>query len=373
MTACVLYILLRQDKRSWVELCVWNASTSVILNDFYTKFMNGRLKIFALISGFFFLLNDVNAQSVSSSNSEQLIEKEESLRILADSMINAVSPATRFRSDSNFIRSFVRALQTENSFYYPFESLATISRLYAPDSSFRIFTWQLKKDEYVFFQKGAIQMNTGDGSLKLFPLFDASMFTAKPIDSARSRNNWIGAIYYKIIQKEYNNKNYYTLLGFDDFSISSNKKWLEVLSFNNSGEPVFGGPLISFKEDTLKRPVQSRFNIEYKKEANTVFNYDLDLDMIIFDHLISESDEPERKNTYIPDGTYEGFKWKNGQWVHIDKVFDFKLEDGQFPVDASIRDGEGNIDEQKLEEASRKNMEKAGSNKPEPKKKPAKQ
>ena len=103
--------------------------------------------------------------------------------------------------------------------------------------------------------------------------------------------------------------------------------------------------------------------MEYKKEANTMLNYDPELDMIVFDHLISETEEPEKKNTYIPDGSYEGFKWKDGQWVHVDKVFDFQLQDGQFPVDDKLRDDQGNIDEKKLEEASQKNIEKANKKK----------
>jgi hypothetical protein len=311
------------------------------------------------------------AQRISSNDLKELRKKEDSLSVFADSMINGQSAAVRFRSDSNLVRGLVRALQVRNSFFYTFDSLTTISRLYPPDSSFRIFTWQLKKDEYVFLQKGAIQMRTKDGSLKLFPLFDASMFTAKPADSVRNRNNWIGAIYYRIIQKEHNGKKYYTLLGFDDFSVSSNKKWMEVLTFNNNGEPQFGGPYISFKEDSVRKPVQARFQIEYKKEANTVFNYNPELDMIVFDHLISETDEPEKKQTYIPDGDYEGFKWQNGQWVHVDKVFDFKLSDGQFPTEERILDDEGNEDEQKLEEASRRNMQK-DSIKPQQKKPAAK-
>lgn len=305
------------------------------------------------------LLLQYRSLSAQKASNGQLKAKEDSLRAFSDTMINGTTASARFRADSNFVRGLVRALKTRHSFHYPFDSLQTISKLYAPDSAFRIITWQLKKDEYVYLQKGAIQVNTPDGSLKLFPLFDASMFTAKPVDSVRSKDNWIGAIYYRIVKKEHNGKPYYTLLGFDDFSISSNKKWMEVLTFNAKGEPVFGGPIISFKEDTVKRPVQSRFAIEYKKEANTVFNYDPNLDMIVFDHLISETDEPEKKETYIPDGSYEGFKWKNGQWVHVDKVFDFALTDGQFPVDATIRDDKGNINEQALEEASQKNIEKA--------------
>jgi hypothetical protein len=299
------------------------------------------------------------AQSIPSPVVKLLNKQEDSLKRFADSMINASSPVTRFRSDSNFVRGLVRALRTKNSFYYPFDSLRTISHLYSPDSAFRIFTWQLKKDEYTYLQKGAIQMKTPDGSLKLFPLFDYSMFTAKAADSVRRKDNWIGAIYYKIIHKKAKGRDYYTLLGFDDFSISSNKKWIEVLTFDQQGQPVFGGPYISFAEDSVKKPVQARFQIEYKKEASTVLNYDPELDMIVFDHLISESDEPAKKNTYIPDGTYEAFKWVNGQWVHVDKIFNSSLQDGQFPVEQKIRDDAGNIDEQKLEEASRRNIEKS--------------
>lgn len=297
----------------------------------------------------------VAAQAISAGNRKVERKKEDSLKIVADSMINGITAAKRFRSDSSFTRVFVRALKIPNSFAYPFDSLTTISKLYAPDSTFRLFTWQLKKDDYMYIQKGAIQMKTPDGSLKLLPLFDGSMFTGNPLDSARTRNNWIGAIYYRIIQKKYNGKSFYTLIGFDDYNESSNRKWMEVLTFDENNEPVFGGPFISFKEDTAKRKTQYRFNIEYKKEAATTFNYNPELDMIIFDHLISETNEPDKKETYIPDGDFEGFKWKEGQWVHVDKVFNFKLKDGEAPAENILRDKDGNIDENKLMEQSLKN------------------
>ena len=285
-------------------------------------------------------------------------------------MINAENAGSRFLSDSQFVKTFVRTLKISNSFSYPFDSLPTVSKLYPQDSSFRIFTWQLKKDEYMYYQKGAIQMKTPDGSLKLYPLFDASMFTGKPLDSARTRKNWIGAIYYRIIQKEFNGKKYYTLLGFDDFTVSSNRKWMEVLSFDGqSGEPVFGGPVITFKDDTSKvKPVLNRFDIEYKKEARTLFNYNPEMDMIIYDHLVSETEEPGKKDTYIPDGDFEGFRWENGQWVHVDKVFNFKLKNGEFPQEATIKDAQGNNDEKKLMEQSEKNIENAKKREEEQKK-----
>jgi hypothetical protein len=123
---------------------------------------------------------------------------------------------------------------------------------------------------------------------------------------------------------------------------------------------VFGGPVISFKEDSARKPVQARFSIEYKKEAKTFFNYDPEKDIIVYDHLISESNEPQKKSTYIPDGDFEAFKWQKGQWVHIERLdFAQKLKDGDFPKENTILDAAGNANEQQLEEASRRNMERA--------------
>ena len=145
---------------------------------------------------------------------------------------------------------------------------------------------------------------------------------------------------------------------------------MDVLSFDDqTGEPVFGAPIISFKEDTGKiKPIANRFSIEYKKEARALMNYNPEMDMIIYDHLISEDDQPGRKETYIPDGDFEGFKWQNGQWVHVDKVFNFSVKDGEFPQEATIKDANGNIDEKKLMEQSEKNLQQSKKKEAEQKK-----
>ena len=311
---------------------------------------------------FTFYIQPLSAQHLTSIEKKAFVIREDSLKPFANNIVLDEDAGKRLKSDSIFTRTLVRALKIKNSFYFPFDSLQTISRLYSPDSAFRIFTWQLKKDEYVYLQRGAIQMRTADGSLKLFGLHDVSMFTAKPRDSIRTMNNWIGAIYYRIILKTYNGKKIYTLLGFDDYTISSNKKWMEILTFNDQGEPVFGGAYFSFKDDSVtnKKIIQTpvRFNIEYKKEANTTLNYDPEMDMIIFDELISESEEPDRRSTFVPDGDFEGFKWQDGQWLHVPRVFNFVLKDGQFPQDEKILDEAGGANEQKLMDQSDKNIQK---------------
>ena len=300
----------------------------------------------------------VEAQRISAADLKVLAKKEDSLKSFVKNVIVDSFTAGRMRSDSHFVKTLVRSLQVKNSFYYPFDSVKGIGKVYAPDSSFRIITWQISFDDYYCRQRGAIQYRTPNGVLKLVPLWDASEFTDNPTDSVRTKDNWIGAVYYNIIQTEHNGKKFYTLFGFDANSIRSNKKWLEVLTFDSRNMPVFGGKYFSFKNDSIKKPDQHRFSIEYKKEAATMFNYEPDLGIILVDHLISESDEPELAYTFVPDGDYEGFKWENGKWVHIDKVFNERLEDGQAPVPDPIKDGNGNTNEEKLRQQSEKNKKK---------------
>lgn len=279
---------------------------------------------------------------ITRDDFKNLKSQEDSLQYYSHEMVFDSFAENRFHYDSVFIRLFVKALRTPNSFEYPFDSIQTVSKLYAPDSTFRIFTWELQRDESYYHQEGVIQMKTKDGSLKLFPLFDASDYTSTPTDSVRTNKNWIGAIYYNIVMKEYKGKKYYTLFGYDDNDVSSTRKWLEVLTFDANGNPVFGGNYFDYKDDELKAPQPvDRFLLEYEKDARARMVYDPDLNVIVFDHLISESNEPQKKYTLIPDGDYEGFKWQDGKWVHVDKLFNQQLKGGQAPRPQPLFDENG--------------------------------
>ncbi len=269
-----------------------------------------------------------NAQSYA----QNLVQKEDSLKYHGNIIVNGEFAEQRFRADSHFTRILVRALQIPYSFYHSFDSLITISRLYSPDSSFRIFTWQLSKDENTFRRHGAIQMNTKDGSLKLYPLIDRSSLIINQADTITNNEWWIGTIYYKILLHKIVDRNYYTLLGYYENNRLSTRKIIEILSFDAMNRPVFGSNIFDFSMDKTQKNTQSRYWIEYKKDAQASIKFDQELDLLIYDHLISETNEIDRKETYVPDGDYEAFKWTNGKWLHIEKPFDYKLEDGQAPV-----------------------------------------
>ena len=300
----------------------------------------------------------VVGQNIRPEDEKILQQKEDSLKIHALKLINGNSANIRFESDSIFTKIFVRALKMPNSFYYPFDSLETISKLYAPDNGFRIFTWQMVVNENLVRQHGAIQMNTKDGSLKLFPLVDKSDVTTKVADTIGDNKGWIGAVYYKMIETKNNDQTFYTLLGYDENNIRSNRKIIEVLSFND-GVPTFGGRYFSFDQDSVKKPGANRYIMEYKKDAGPRLTYDNDLQMIVFEHMESETNEPNKKWTYVPDGDYEGFKWVSGKWMHVEKLFNQITAEGKEPVPAPVKDAEGNTMEELLRDNMSNEKEKA--------------
>jgi hypothetical protein len=202
-------------------------------------------------------------------------------------------------------------------------------------------------NENMIRQHGAIQMKTEDGSLQLLPLIDKSDIIINQEDTVTNNRSWIGAIYYKIIPTKNGNKRFYTLIGYDENNIRSTKKIIETLEFIN-GEPIFGSHLFSFSEDSKKLPPLSRFILEFKKNTGARVNYDSELEMIILEHLESESNEPSKKWTFIPDGDYEGFKWKNGKWHHINKVFNQITPEGKEPIPNPIKDANGKLIEPNL-------------------------
>jgi len=263
---------------------------------------------------------------------QHLSDKELAKFKAAETVLN--KSVIQFKNDSldfekrvqlihDFIPKFVSILKEKNSFEYPFDSLAGIFKVVAPDNSFRIFTWQLKEPLGTHKYYGAIQMNSED--LKLFPLFDYSDTMNVHPQEILNNQNWYGALYYKCLQNEVNGKNYYTLFGFDEADFVSNRKILEFLSFNNE-EIVFGAPLLSYTDSLNVTTTKNRFFVEYNDKASVKLNYDESLGKILYDHVVAPSEREEGAwFTYVPDGTYEGFEWKNNKWTWIEKMFHYSI------------------------------------------------
>ncbi|MDZ4844363.1 MAG: hypothetical protein SH857_02315 [Chitinophagales bacterium] len=278
---------------------------------------------------FLFLLPTLTHAQIAPQDLEQLRKYEQVLITLSYRIVNDTSQNERADACFKFIPTLVEALKVKGSFEYPFDSL-NISILKPADNTFRIFTWQLRWGNGLFRQYGAIQMNFPD-QLKLYPLFDNSDSLAAPETPVLGSETWYGAIYYNIYPFKLKGKSYYLLFGFDQNDLWSSKKLIDVLHFEKD-KPVFGAPVFQFEDTLGNTTVKNRIILEYKKDAGVSLNYSEVEKMIIYDHLVAPEERlTDLKFTFIPDGTYEGFKLKKGKWLHIEKIKTININKNDSP------------------------------------------
>lgn len=282
-----------------------------------------------------------NAQKLSDKELAKFAAAEKQLVELSNEFSN---DSLKFEHRVNLIHEFipklVAILKEKNSFYYPFSAFETVAIVQAPDDAFRIFTWQLKEPLGTHRYYGTMQMK-GE-TLKLYPFQDYSDTMEVHPQKILSPNNWYGGMYYKCILKEYNQQKTYTLLAFDKADFVSTRKFMEILRFNEKNEPVFGAPIILFHDSTgVLKETQTRFFREYSAKASARLNYDEEMDIIIYDHLVPQSEKEKGAYfNYVPDGTYSGFKWENGKWVWVEKIFHYSIDHPDNPPMPSPKFGD---------------------------------
>src|SRR5690606_7512007 len=256
---------------------------------------------------------------------------EMELNKITDSMYNSPFPEARQGYSMKFIKALKPALLEPGSFGYEFDSLKkNINIIYSPDKTFRILNWAIRNNLETLRYFGVIQM-AGDQS-KLYPLIDISHEIKKGFeDSIFVAPRWYGGIIYHIIQKEVDDRQVYFLLSSNAGNMLSNIKFMEPMVFAKQG-PVMGVPLFGVKSEMGGHVPVKRFVMEYKKEVQASLNWSDEFDAVVFDRLISVSNEPKRKYTYVPSGQYDGLVWKNNRWeIKQDLIPLLKLEDGQAP------------------------------------------
>jgi hypothetical protein len=240
------------------------------------------------------------------------------LQALSDSILDGSKPKVRSDAHRKFIPLLKKALKVRGSFNYPFDSLKFMKKLEPDDHSFRMFNWLLKFDDGSYHYVAAIQMNTKD-SLHLIPLYDkADKLDDSSLELATFQpDNWFGALYYTIIQSKIKGRTYYLLLGWNGGNYITDKKVIEVLSFDKKGKLTLGAPIFDVAGKTKTRIV-----FQYSGDATMLLNYLPDNNVISFDHLVPANEKMAAKTyLYVPDGSYDYFIFKKKKWFFQDDLF----------------------------------------------------
>lgn len=288
-----------------------------------------------MAKSFFILLLGLMATSsyaqLSMQELDTLYKYELKLQKVGMQMVDAKSVLVRQQAARDYIKLLRTTLQKPGAYQYGFDSLHFMSRLRAPDDSFRLFSWilQLSPNKYRYF--AVIHLNRK--AFVYHPLFDRSVDVASgQLDGAAGRaeenflqtdnENWQGCYYYalhKVTHRQWlglKKTPYYILLGWDGNNGVSHKKIVDVLTFKE-GKPHFGAPIIE-----TDNGMQTKFILEYNARAVVTLKYHDKHELISFDHL----EPPSAKNeghyfTYIPSGQSDYLIWRRKKFVFKEDLF----------------------------------------------------
>lgn len=247
-----------------------------------------------------------------SSDNRQLETLQDSLAKLGYTIYNESSEPERLEANFTFVKTLVAALKVPYSYAFPFDSLTMVSLLKSPDNSFRIFSWHVQLNDGSYLYYGTIQLNTPDGSLKMYPLLDKTHKIAAPEQTITTPDHWYGAQYYRVIPLN----NAFVLLGWKGHTPYVTQKVIEVLQLTDDGimlgKPVFQGA----ESDTHMRAIY-----RYNRNVSMYLDYDPVENRIVLDHLAPADERQQGQyEQYGPDLTYDAWKLENGRLVLVPDI-----------------------------------------------------
>ncbi len=270
-----------------------------------------------IVIAFLFILFCLKAKAQQPELS--IYQYEDSLKNLGQIIINDTVENNRIKANENFIKTLISSLKTKGSFNYKFDKLENIISIKtSDDKKFRIFSWFVFGNNGNFRYYGAIQLNNSE-RLELIPLIDGSLEINQELEQTSLPNNkWYGAVYYNIIPV-FGKKPYYILLGWKGQDMETSSKVIETLSIQN-GKAIFGETPV-FQESAKSQTYLNRRVFFYNSSASMLLKYVKDDKVFVFDHLIPPNEEfKEVKNKYVPDLSYDGYRYRNGKWTYIDNM-----------------------------------------------------
>lgn len=251
-------------------------------------------------------------------NLDSLKAHEIRLRDLGDSMTLGITQTRRIYNLKKYIPLLVKTLEIPGAYEYPFDSLKFMNILEPEDHSFRLLSWSLKYNDGTYRYYGAIWKKNAD-HLDLTPLrCDTGGYDVDNIDTlVTGPNPWLGALYYKMIPMKVKKQNYYILVGWDGFNYLTDRKFIDVLSFDENGAPVFGAPIFD-----VKGKIQDRIVFYFSGNVTMTIKYIPEYNIITFDHLVPPNPANQGNLfSYVTDGSYDYLELKHGRWEWHDDLF----------------------------------------------------
>ena len=208
---------------------------------------------------------------------------------------------------------------------YPFDSWTTMSTIKAPDGAFRIFNWNIESNDLVHSHYCyLVKPNRGNKPNRVYTFKEDKITLPPHPTGVLTPDRWYGALYYKIIPIQRGSKTYYTVLGFNGKDRATNQKIIDVFYFKGKSLRM-GYPL--FQADKDSKTLLRRVFFQYSEKAVVSVNVNDKIGGIVFDHLVPEQENLDGMyDFYIPDMSYDCYKWIDGIWKYEQDVIAYNDE-----------------------------------------------
>jgi hypothetical protein len=243
------------------------------------------------------------------------------LDFYGDIMIYAYKSEHRMQASEQFDSLFDQYIAETDYSADDLLWLEWVSVLYPEDNSFRVVSWQVKENDSLFHYNAFVQFENGEK----IKLNGGEEYWSKISYDEREPDDCPMALYYNM--KQLSDK-HYLLFGINEYNQYEKIKIAEVLVVEGNNIR-FGAPIFTNEPEDPKY----RLVLQYADDAVVSLNYNEDLELLIYDHLISRMGRiPNQGVTSLPDGSYEAYKIKRGKLEYIEKVYDHIYETAPRPM-----------------------------------------
>ncbi len=245
----------------------------------------------------------------------ELVKAEEQLKYLFNVLYDQEFMEEKLDIYFKIDTVFERALSIPGSMNFDWQKLNKIGKLKSDDGQLKVFSWYYTDSDSKTYYSCYIQCRDKKDKSIVYSLKSDEELDKRKEIIKQQKEHWIGKVYYELITEKYRRKTFYTLLGADFNDMTTMIKCIEILTLQR-GKPVFkrGG----FSDQGA---IKDRIVFEYSSNYAASVHYDDRLRMIVYDHLAPIHPLYDGiYQFYGPDGSYDGFKFMDGQWVRLDNV-----------------------------------------------------
>lgn len=260
-----------------------------------------------LVCCFLIIITSVSIFTIKADTKDH-----EHLLALSDSLSLPLSDVRKEKLCNAIVNELSKTLTNPSSFTEKFSDIKKIGIVTSPDSSFKLFSWNVNLNIGKSLSYTILQKKPEKDKCEVFPLAQNSgnAFT----NQARySWQNAKSALFYSIIPFQTTGEISYLLLGLVPNDMFVQSKVIETLYFNEQGHPCFGVPSIK-----INGVLQKRMPFQFSARVSMSLRYDVEKNAIVFDHLApAQPIQSGKYEFYGPDASFDALIIKDNYWFFI--------------------------------------------------------